>query len=133
MSFKHHSLAVAAAVLSVAVGSASASAQGSCADMYNRVMWSYQNQGAQSPQYAAMANHYSARCLAGPEAAASPYGYQAYESYQTPYTYQTPYAYQQPVNPAVAVLGGMAGGALVGALDDDRGWNRHRDGWRRGW
>ena len=142
MSFQHRSLAVAAAALFVAAGSASASAQQSCGDLYNQVMWSYQNHGAQSQQYASMVSHYNARCLGGSSAAASPYGYQsyqAYETYQTPYSYQPTYAYQpsyayqQPANPAVAFLGGMAGGALVEALDGDNRRRHHHNGWRRGW
>jgi hypothetical protein len=130
MSFQHHSLTIAAATLFVAAGSASASAQENCGDLYNRVMWSYQNQGAQSQQYTAIANFYSARCLAASAAAAVPYGYQSYQAYET---YQTPYAYPQPANPAVAFLGGMAGGALVEALDGDHRRRHHHYGWGRGW
>ena len=43
-------------------GLASASAQGNCGHMYQRVMEAYQTQ---SPHYGGMLNHYNARCLSG--------------------------------------------------------------------
>src|SRR4249920_2755313 len=62
MSFKRPAIAIAAAALFAAVGSASASAQEDCGSVYNRVMGAYQ---AQSPYYTQMLNHYNARCLSG--------------------------------------------------------------------
>ena len=62
MSLKQPIIAVAAAALFAAVGSASVSAQENCGFMYQRVMEAYQ---VQSPHYGQMLNHYNARCLSG--------------------------------------------------------------------
>jgi hypothetical protein len=62
MSLKQPIIAVAAAALFAAVGSASVSAQENCSFMYQRVMEAYQ---VQSPHYGQMLNHYNARCLSG--------------------------------------------------------------------
>ena len=107
---------IAGAALSVALGSASVSAQENCGDLYNRVMRTYQTQGPQSQQYAAISNYYSERCLSGSSAAPS-----------YPYPYQTPYAYQQPVDPGAAFLGGIVRGALGEALEGDHRGRRDDD------
>jgi hypothetical protein len=65
MSIKRPTIAVAAAALFAAVGSASVSAQENCGFMYQGVMEAYQ---VQSPHYGQMLNHYNARCLSGPMA-----------------------------------------------------------------
>jgi hypothetical protein len=65
MSLKQPIIAVAAAVLFAAAGSASVSAQENCGFMYQRVMEAYQ---VQSPHYGQMLNHYNARCLSGSSA-----------------------------------------------------------------
>ena len=62
MSLKQPIIAVAAAALFAAVGSASVSAQENCGFMYLRVTEAYQTQ---SPHYGQMLNHYNARCLSG--------------------------------------------------------------------
>jgi hypothetical protein len=62
MSLKQPIIAVAAAALFAAVGSASVSAQENCSFMYQRVMEAYQ---VQSPHYGQMLNHYNVRCLSG--------------------------------------------------------------------
>jgi hypothetical protein len=62
MSLKQPIIAVAAAVLFAAAGSASVSAQENCGFMYQRVMEAYQ---VQSPHYGQMLNHYNVRCLSG--------------------------------------------------------------------
>jgi hypothetical protein len=62
MSIKQPTMAIAAAAMFAAVGSASASAQENCGFMYQRVMEAYQ---VQSPHYGQMLNHYNARCLSG--------------------------------------------------------------------
>jgi hypothetical protein len=65
MSLKQPAMAIAAAVICAVIGSASASAQEDCGNMYNRVLGAYQ---AQSPYYTQMLNHYNARCLSGASA-----------------------------------------------------------------
>jgi hypothetical protein len=62
MSLKQPAIAIVAAALFAVAGSASASAQGNCAAMYNRVMGAYQTQ---APYYTQMLAHYNARCLSG--------------------------------------------------------------------
>jgi hypothetical protein len=62
MSLKQPIIALAAAALFSVAGLASASAQGNCGHMYQRVMQAYQ---AQSPHYGGMLNRYNAQCLSG--------------------------------------------------------------------
>ena len=62
MSFKQPVITLAAAALFSVAGLASASAQGNCGHMYQRVMEAYQTQ---SPHYGDMLNNYNARCLSG--------------------------------------------------------------------
>ena len=62
MSVKRTAIALAAASLLTAAGSASVSAQEHCGSMYQRVINAYQ---MQSPQYGQMLDHYTARCLSG--------------------------------------------------------------------
>src|SRR5437763_16900646 len=79
MTLKQSSMTIAAAALFVATGSVSVSAQESCGNLYNRVMWNYQAHGAQSQEYARISDNYSRRCLAGSSSApasAYPYAYQ---------------------------------------------------------
>jgi len=98
----------AAAVLCVAGGAVSASAQQSCSGYYNQVMSTYQTLGPNSPQYNQLASDYSARCLSGASAAPNS-GY-----------YQTPYAYQPvPLDPAAAIIGAAV---LGGAYDNGYGY-----------
>ncbi len=125
MLFKQPVIAMAAAALFVAVGSAPVSAQQNCNSLYNSVMGAYQTIGPNSPQYAELAGYYNARCLSGSSMPNSPY------SYQAPYAYP----YQQPaLDPGAAILGGVVGGILGQALDgghrrrhDDNRW--HHRGW----
>jgi len=122
MPLKQSSITIAAAALFVAMGSVSVSAQESCGNLYNRVMWNYQTHGAQSQEYARISDYYSRRCLTGSSSAPA-----------SAYPYQTPYAYQQPVDPGAAFLGAVVGGVVGDARDGDR---RHRyddDRGRRGW
>lgn len=122
MSLKQPSIIIAAAALSVALGSAPASAQESCGNLYNQVMRTYQTQGPQSQQYASVSNYYSERCLSGSSAAPS-----------YPYPYQAPYAYQQPVDPGAAFLGGVVGGVVGEALEGDHSRRHDDERGRRGW
>ena len=122
MPLKQFSITIAAATLFVAMGSVSVSAQESCGNLYNRVMWNYQTHGAQSQEYARISDYYSRRCLTGSSSAPT-----------YAYPYQTPYAYQQPVDPGAAFLGAVVGGVVGDARDGD---HRHRyddDRGRRGW
>src|SRR5437660_6423574 len=97
-------MTIAAAALFVATGSVAVSAQESCGNLHNRVMWNYQTHGAQSQEYARISDYYSRRCLTGSSSAPV-----------SAYAYQTPYAYQQPVDPGAAfVVGGVVGDALDG-------------------
>lgn len=122
MSLKQPIITVATAALCIAIGSASVSAQENCGSLYNQVMRSYQTQGPQSQQYAAISNYYSERCLSGSSAAPS-----------YPYPCQTPYAYQQPVDPGAAFLGGIVGGVVGEALEGDRSRRYFDERGRRGW
>ena len=122
MNIKRASIVLAATALGAVVGSTAVSAQENCGDLYNRVMRTYQTQGPQSQQYAAISNYYSERCLSGSSAAPS-----------YPYPYQTPYAYQQPVDPGAAFLGAVVGGVVGDALDGDHRRRHDDDRERRGW
>jgi len=120
MPLKQSSITIVAAALSVAMGSVSVSAQESCGNLYNRVMWNYQTHGAQSQEYARISDYYSRRCLTGSSSAPA-------------YPYQTPYAYQQPVDPGAAFLGAVVGGVVGDALDGDHRRRHDDDRGRRGW
>jgi hypothetical protein len=123
MPLKQASITVAAAAaLFVAMGSVSVSAQESCGNLYNRVMWNYQTHGAQSQEYARISDYYSRRCLAGSSSAPV-----------SAYPYQTPYAYQQPVDPGAALLGAVVGGVVGDARDGDHRRRYDDDRGRRGW
>ena len=118
MPLKQFSITIAAATLFVAMGSVSVSAQESCGNLYNRVMWNYQTHGAQSQEYARISDYYSRRCLAGSSSApASAY----------------PYAYQQPEDPGAALLGAVVGGGVGDARDGDHRRRYDDDRGRRGW
>lgn len=113
MSLKQPAIAIAAAAFCIAGGAASASAQESCFDLYNRVMGAYQNLGPQSPEYNQMAGYYSQRCLSGAAAAPAPYPYPGPAPYPGPY-------YAPAYDPGAAIVGGvLLGGALSGAFDRD--------------
>ena len=123
MPLKQASITVAAAAaLFVAMGSVSVSAQESCGNLYNRVMWNYQTHGAQSQEYARISDYYSRRCLAGSSNAPA-----------SAYPYQTPYPYQQPVDPGAALLEGVVGGVAADARDGDHRRRYDDDRGRRGW
>ena len=121
MSLKQPAIALAAAALCIVGGAATASAQESCLDLYNRVMGAYQNLGPQSPEYNQMAGYYSQRCLSGAAAAPAPYPYPgpAPYPYSGPAPYPGPY-YAPAYDPGAAIVGGvLLGGALSGAFDRD--------------
>jgi hypothetical protein len=65
MSIRTSVTAIIAGILLLAVGALPASAQRSCADVYNRMMAAYQSG---SPQYTELLNYYNARCAASPAA-----------------------------------------------------------------
>jgi len=63
MPLKQASITVAAAALFVVMGSVSVSAQESCGNLYNRVIWNYQTHGAQSQEYARISDFWTVNRL----------------------------------------------------------------------
>ncbi len=115
MSLKRIVAAFAAFALCATAAAPPALAQGeSCGDLYNRVMWLYQN-APQSAEYAQTSGYYTARCVGPSAGPAYPQPYQAPpQGY-----YQAP----QPVDPTAAIVGGLITGAIIGgaiANDNDR-------------
>ena len=98
-------VALWAGVLVVAAIARPASAQVTCAELYNATIAAYETYGAQSAQYAANLNVYTNQCLVG--AAAAPY---------LPFYGPEGGGFYEP-----EITGALIGGAVIGGIVAGRG------------